>query len=221
MGETVFSVLGPIMVGPSSSHTAGVARLGQMARNILGGPPLGVEIGFFGSFATTYKGHGSDRAVIGGLMGMDSADSRIPRALQIAAEKGLEYTIRTGDQASSHPNSLEIIAWNEEDRIEMVGVSRGGGNIIVEEINGFDVRLDGQYPSLWILHDDRPGMVGKIASLLASRKINIAYMRLERSQPGGLASMTIECDDQVDAKTIREIGQKDSVQNCRYIPRVR
>ncbi len=221
MGETVFSVLGPIMVGPSSSHTAGVARLGQIARNILGKKPNRAEITFLGSFATTYKGHGSDRAVIGGLLDMDSADARIPRALEIAAEEGLSYKIRTIDQAAGHPNSLEIALWNGEEKVELLGSSRGGGNILVEKINGFDVHLDGKYPSLWILHYDRPGMVGKIASLLAEKQINIAYMRLERSQPRGLASMTIECDDPLEKELIEEIRQKEFVQSCRYIPRVR
>ncbi len=221
MGENIFSVLGPIMVGPSSSHTAGVARLGKMARNILGKEPEGAEITFFGSFATTYKGHGSDRAVIGGLLGMDSSDGRIPNALEIASEMGFKYTFKAIEPVSGHPNSLEIKTWNKEETIEMLGSSRGGGNILIEKINGFDVLLDGQYPTLWILLFDRPGMVGKIASLLASKMINIANMRLERSQPRGLASMTIECDNAVGPEIIEEIRQKEFVSSCRYIPRVR
>lgn len=221
MSETIFSVLGPVMIGPSSSHTAGVARLGKIARNILKGNPQKAEIEFMGSLASTFRGHGSDLAVIGGLLGMDSSDTRIPKSFELAEASGLTFSFRTRERVKGHPNTLKISVSSTEDLIEMIGSSRGGGNILVEKINGFDVNFRGVYPSIWILHYDRPGMVGWAASLLAKEEINIAEMSLKRSQPRGFASLILQCDSQVPAHIIEKMGERENVKSCRYIPPVR
>ncbi len=221
MRETIFSVIGPVMIGPSSSHTAGVARLGKISRHILDREPEYAEIYFFHSLAETLRGHGSDRAVIGGILGFDSADEKLPESLELAGERGLEFTLKKGEERGAHPNSLLIKLESSGETVEVFGSSRGGGNILVEKINGFDVSLEGRYNALWILHLDRPGLVAEIASLLAAGGINIAFMRLQRSQPRGMASLVVECDQHPGERIQEDISRIKFVESCRIIPPVR
>ncbi|MDR3540873.1 MAG: L-serine ammonia-lyase, iron-sulfur-dependent subunit beta [Desulfosporosinus sp.] len=200
MGKgNVFDLLGPIMVGPSSSHTAGAVRLGAMARKILGEEPVGGTIVLHGSFATTGKGHGTNLALVAGLLGMDPDDDRIPEAPKIARERGLNFAFETADLGDIHPNSVKFdILGRNGCRVQVLGSSIGGGTIVIREINDFQVEIRGDYPTLVILHQDLPGVVAQVTLLLATAQINIARMRVSREKRGAQALMVLETDQKID-----------------------
>ena len=149
----VFDILGPVMIGPSSSHTAGAARIGRITLALLGAPAVKADIFLHGSFAKTYKGHGTDKALIAGIMGMSTDDSRIRRAPELAREQGLEVTITTGDIDGAHPNTARVALTDANgNRVSLLGSSIGGGNILVTEVNGMEVSITGQHTTLIVLH---------------------------------------------------------------------
>ena len=191
----VFDILGPVMIGPSSSHTAGAARIGRIARTLLGTEPVKADILLHGSFAKTYKGHGTDKALIAGIMGMETDDPRIRLAPELAREQGLEVNITTGDIDGAHPNTARVILTDADGRtVILLGSSIGGGNILVREINGMDVSITGQHTTLIVLHRDAPGTIASVTEVLADAGVNICNFRLSREQKGGQAVMTIEID---------------------------
>jgi L-serine dehydratase len=202
----VFDVIGPVMIGPSSSHTAGAVRLGQLARKILGERAVKADIQLSGSFAQTYRGHGTDKALIAGIMGMFSDDERIRNSLDIAAEEGLEFSFRPQDIPGTHPNTARIILTGENGAgCEIQGASIGGGNILVTEINGMAVSVTGQYNTLLILHHDKPGTIATVTNFMAYSGINIGNFRLSRPKKGGEAVMTIEVDGDVPEDLIHSL----------------
>lgn len=208
----VFDIIGPVMIGPSSSHTAGAARLGLMARKILGEKPVKAEILLHGSFAQTYRGHGTDKALLGGILGFAPEDMRLREALNIAAQQGLVYSFAPVDIPEAHPNTAIIKLTGESGRvIQVEGASVGGGNIRITRIGDFDVDLTGKYPALIIVHKDRPGVVNRVTSILARYKINIAYMRVSRKMRGQEAMMIVETDDELSTEV---------VEDCCEIPRL-
>ncbi|NTV89662.1 MAG: L-serine ammonia-lyase, iron-sulfur-dependent, subunit beta [Clostridiales bacterium] len=199
----IFDILGPIMVGPSSSHTAGAARIGKITRMILKSPLVSADIYFHGSFADTYSGHGSDRAVVGGLLGFDPDDDRIRDSLIIAAQQGFKYSINTIELTDAHPNTILIEARSAGGgKIRLQGASVGGGNIVIQMIDDIKVYFNGDYDTLIVHHQDQPGVIGLVSSFLGDMQINIAGMRDFRDTRGGLAIMVIETDgvlpDQID-----------------------
>jgi L-serine dehydratase len=194
------------MIGPSSSHTAGAVRLGQLARKILGERAVKADIQLSGSFAQTYRGHGTDKALIAGIMGMFSDDERIRNSLDIAAEEGLEFSFRPQDIPGTHPNTARIILTGENGAgCEIQGASIGGGNILVTEINGMTVSVTGQYNTLLILHRDKPGTIATVTNFMAYSGINIGNFRLSRPKKGGEAVMTIEVDGDVPEDLIHSL----------------
>ena len=191
----VFDILGPVMIGPSSSHTAGAARIGRITRKLLGSEPIRAEILLHGSFAKTYKGHGTDKALIAGIMGMETNDSRIRHAPEIAKERGLQVTITTGEIDGAHPNTAQITLTDAEGKqVSLLGSSIGGGNILVTQVNGMAVHITGQQTTLIVLHQDVPGTIGAVTEVTADAGANICNFRLSRLKKGGLAVMTIEVD---------------------------
>lgn len=201
--RNVFDIIGPIMIGPSSSHTAGAVRLGLMARAILGEEVKKVQIKLHGSFAQTYKGHGTDRALIAGIMGFLPDDERIRNSLQIATENGIEYVFEKVDLNDAHPNTAIIKLEGFHGRsITLQGASIGGGNIIVSRINSYQVSLSGKYPSIIVVHQDMPGVINGVTAALARFNINIAYMRVSRSERGAEALMNIEVDDMISDEAL-------------------
>lgn len=200
MGKcNVFDLLGPIMVGPSSSHTAGAVRLGAMARKILGEEPVQGTLLLHGSFATTGKGHGTNLALVAGLLGMATDDERIPEALKMAKERGLEISFVTGDLGEVHPNTVRFdLLGVHGGHVQVVGSSIGGGTIIIRQINDFQVEIRGDYPTLVILHQDIPGVVAQVTLLLATAQINIARMLVSREKKGAQALMVLETDQSID-----------------------
>lgn len=194
----VFDIIGPIMIGPSSSHTAGAVRIGKIARELLGEQPVDVVVKLHGSFAQTYKGHGTNKAIIGGLLGLATDDERIKDSMQLAAAQGLNYCFETVELKNVHANTTWIEATGQSGkRVSVQGSSIGGGNIRIEQINGLRVEVTAQYETMIVAHRDIPGVVAAVANLLAYNSINIAQMKVYRSKRGGDAMMVIETDQSI------------------------
>jgi L-serine dehydratase len=204
--KSVFDIIGPIMIGPSSSHTAGAARIGRVARNLFGRDPEWAEISFYGSFAKTYKGHGTDVAIVGGLMDYDTFDERIKDSLNIAKEKGIRIKFREEEAVTDHPNTARIRLGDDKREMELVGISIGGGKIEVTELNGFELQLTGHHPAILVVHEDRFGAIAAVSQVLANHQINIGHMDVSRKEKGKMALMTIEIDqNNIDEKVIDEL----------------
>lgn len=200
----LFDVLGPVMIGPSSSHTAGAVRIGWVARKLLGVPPVRAEIGLAGSFAKTGRGHGTDRAITAGLLGMHPDDSRIPDSLALAEEQGLAVTFSTFQSRGTHPNTARLQLTGAGGRtLDIVAESIGGGSIRVCSIDGITANFSGEHNTLIVHNLDAPGHVTAVSSALTQRQVNIATMQLYRSDKGGYAVMVLECDQPIP----EDIGQ--------------
>ena len=206
------------MIGPSSSHTAGVVRLGLVAHKILEKTPSEVTITFYNSFASTYQGHGSDKAVIGGLLGFKEDDKRIRHALKIAREKNMPYNFKTSFGAlNKHPNTLEIEASNGKEDMQLLGESTGGGKIMVKEVNHFDCHFSANAPTLLIFAKDEPGSVAKISALIAGSKGNIASMTLDRNQRDGEAMLAFVLDHEVRKDVQKRLSALPWVRRVLYV----
>ena len=191
----VFDIIGPIMIGPSSSHTAGAVRIGLMSRLLLGAPAIKASIRLHGSFAQTYKGHGTDRALAAGIMGMQTDDERIRKSLQIAKETGLAITFEPTVIFDAHPNTAEITLTDVSGKTVCVrGASIGGGNIVITHIDGREVKITGQSPTIIVVHNDIPGMIAAVTALMAQYKLNVYKFNLARDKKGGTAIMTLQID---------------------------
>lgn len=197
----VFDIIGPVMIGPSSSHTAGAVRIGKTAALLLGKPVKKADILLHGSFAKTYKGHGTDRALAGGILKMDPWDPDIRTSLETAERLGITVIFRTGTIENAHPNTA-LITLTAEDGTELSvqGSSVGGGNILITQINGMEVSFTGQNMTLIVLHQDVPGTIAQVTGLVAANQANICNFRLNRKEKGGLAIMTIETDSGFDER---------------------
>jgi L-serine dehydratase len=205
--RTVFDIIGPVMIGPSSSHTAGAARIGRVARTLLGKQPNWVEISFYGSFAKTYKGHGTDVATVGGLLDFDTFDQRIKHSLEIAKDLGISITIHEEEAVTDHPNTAKIrLGTNDKDALELVGISIGGGKIEIVELNSFLLRLSGNHPAILVVHNDRYGVIASVLNVLAKHEINIGHMEVSRKEKGKEALMVIELDQNVDEHLLGEVA---------------
>jgi L-serine dehydratase len=205
---SLLDIIGPVMVGPSSSHTAGACRLGLLARCLVGGTPQRARIELHGSFARTGEGHGTDKAIAAGLMGFRPDDERIRDALDIAERDGLQYRFektKLGDEEQVHPNSVRITVERGDRKSVMVGSSLGAGRVLVREIDGFPVEISGSYHTIVLVAEDVRGSVARIASILAEHGLNIATLRLTRKERGGDAFMVIELDEAPDEKSRDEI----------------
>lgn len=204
----LFDVIGPVMIGPSSSHTAGAVRLGRLARELLGEPVVSADIGLHGSFARTGKGHGTDRALIAGLLGWQTDDDRIPHAFEFAQQTGLSFhfeTVGLGDNA--HPNTVVFaLKGKSEGLLRVTGCSVGGGRIRITEINGFPLELTGDFAALVTLHQDRPGVIHTVTGILAARAVNIAEMRVSRRKRGSTAVMVIDVDGTITDEVVAEVS---------------
>lgn len=203
--RSVFDVIGPVMIGPSSSHTAGAARIGRVARTLFGRQPEWARIHLYGSFAETYKGHSSDVAIIGGLLDYDTFDERIKTAFSEAEKVGLTYEFIPEEEEMDHPNTAKIVIGDSESVMELTGISIGGGKMEVVELNGFPLRLSGNYPALLVVHEDRTGLIASVSNALARQDVNIAHMEVGRKEKGKMALMVIEVDQLIDNSIIEEL----------------
>jgi L-serine dehydratase len=201
---SLLDIIGPVMVGPSSSHTAGACRIGLLARGLVGGTPERAKIELHGSFARTGEGHGTDKAIVAGLMGFRPDDARIRDALGIAEREGLSYTFeKTTLDEEAHPNTVRITLERGTRTAVMMGSSLGAGRVLVTQIDGFPVEVSGNYHTIVLVAEDTRGSIARIASLLAEDGLNIATLRLSRQRRGGDAFMVIELDDLPD-ETVRD-----------------
>lgn len=203
----VFDIIGPVMIGPSSSHTAGAVRLGYVAGKILGEPPVRAVIRFSGSFAQTYRGHGTDKALLAGILGFAPDDVRIRDSLSLAEREGLRYEFHCEDIPDVHPNTARItLTGSDGKEVTVRGASVGGGNILVSEINGMAVHVTGQSNTLVVLHRDKPGTIAAVTNFVAYSSVNIGNFRLSRPQKGGEAVMTIEVDGDVPEALVENLS---------------
>ena len=208
----LFDVLGPVMTGPSSSHTAGAVRIGLTAWRLLGSRPLNAEIQLHGSFAATGRGHGTDKALVAGLLGMQPDDPRIPQSFELARQAGLQFSIGSVTLRGAHPNTAVLHLTGEDGRsLEVVGASIGGGRISICQIDGITTNFGADYNTLIVHNLDTPGHVAAVTGCLSDHAINIATMQLYRSTAGGYAVMVLECDQPIPDEVIAELRQKPGI----------
>lgn len=210
---SVFDIIGPNMIGPSSSHTAGALRIARLASHMVKHPIINVKFILFGSFAQTYQGHGTDRALVAGILGFDTEDYRIKESFQYAKEAGLQYSFEINTTKQDvHPNTVDIIITDTTgDETTVTGVSIGGGRAVIKKINGVTVDLSGEYHTLVIKHKDMPGVVAKVTNILSTFNINIAFMKLYRENKGTIAYSIIEADQPINSNIIEEIEEYQNV----------
>src|SRR5699024_5889389 len=194
----VFDIIGPVMIGSSSSHTAGAARIGKAARHLFGAEHTGAKIHLYESFANTYKGHGTDFALVGGLLGYETDDPRMSKALDTAKEKGIEIEFIEDPAAVDHPNTARIIIGSNSEKQELIGISIGGGKVEITEFNGFVMRIARTHPAILIMHKNRYGAIASETRILAIYKINIGHMEVNRKDVGKVSLMVIEVDQYVE-----------------------
>lgn len=209
--NSVFDIIGPVMIGPSSSHTAGALRIAKVAKNLLDDNITWAKIYLYGSFAKTYKGHGTDLALAGGLLGFETDDSRMSESLKLAKEQGMEIIFYEDTAATDHPNTVRLQIGNEKNSIEVVGISIGGGKVQIIELNGFDLRLSGNHPAILVTHNDRSGAIASVTKILAKHHINIGHMEVNRKDVGKEALMVIEVDENVNAILLMELKQAEHI----------
>ncbi|ALC91024.1 serine dehydratase [Bacillus sp. FJAT-18017] len=209
--KSVFDIIGPVMIGPSSSHTAGAARIGRVARSLFGREPKWVNISLYGSFAKTYRGHGTDVALIGGLLDFDTDDPRIIEAIDMAKGKGIKITFIEEDAITDHPNTARVIIGDEKGELELVGISIGGGKIEIIELNGFELKLSGHHPAILVVHNDRFGAIADVSNVLAKNQINIGHMEVSRKEVGKMALMTIEVDQNIGHELLDQIEKLPNI----------
>lgn len=194
----IFDIIGPVMVGPSSSHTAGAVRIGYICYKLMDEPIRSVHIGLYGSFLATGRGHGTDRALVAGLLGMKPDDVRIPDSFDIAKEKGLRFEFDEAKLTGANPNTAVLNLEGYSGRnLEIVAESIGGGRIKIRKIDGLDANFSGDYPTLVVHNVDEPGHIAMITEILRAQSVNIATMQLYRECPGGMAVTVIECDQEI------------------------
>ena len=207
---SIFDVLGPIMIGPSSSHTAGAARLGKVSREIVGENFNKVTFYLHGSFAKTYKGHGTDKALVAGVLGMGPSDERIKDSFEIANKQCLDFSFKETDLGYQHSNSVKIVFQKDnEESFYIIGSSIGGGTILITNINGTEVSLNGEYPALILKYQDKKGAISKISTMLSNANINIGTMKVTRERK--IATMIVETDHKVNKNIIDKIQSIDEI----------
>ena len=215
----LFDILGPVMVGPSSSHTAGAVRIGRIARRLLGeDTPARAQIGLSGSFAATGHGHGTDRAIVAGLLGMQPSDERIAVSFDVARQEGMAFSFSRATLPGEHPNTARLALTGRSGKtLTIVASSLGGGRIMVVEMNGLRANFSGDLPTLIVQNRDQPGHVSEVTSMLAHKGVNIATMQLYRDYPGGNAVMIIETDKAVPDEGIRWLERSEGITRVTFV----
>lgn len=214
----LYDIIGPVMVGPSSSHTAGACRIGYVARMLLGEPVQTATILLYGSFLATGKGHGTDKALVAGLLGMSPDDIRIPHSFELAKKAGLSCSFGEAMLKDAHPNSAQLLLTGISGKtLSIVGKSIGGSQIRITQIDGIATDFSGSYPTLIIHNEDQPGYVAETASQLAKRAVNIASMQLYRSSRGKDAIMVLECDQEIPQDALEWLKNQSGINKVMYL----
>jgi L-serine dehydratase len=219
--SSVFDMIGPVMIGPSSSHTAGVVRIGRAAMKLAGAMPTEAEIIFYNSFARTYEGHGSDRAILAGLMDYKTDDKRIKESIDLANAAGLHYTFKSiGNASTLHPNSVRLKLKSPVREVEVLGESKGGGLINIAEVDGFKADFSANLHTIILFADDTKGSIAFIANVLAHDDCNIATMSVSRKGKNDKACMVIEMDSGIKPVTFDYLNSLGWVKEVIYIPQI-
>ncbi len=213
----LYDIIGPVMVGPSSSHTAGAVKIGYVSRKLMAQPIVKAQILLYGSFLATGKGHGTQIAIVAGLLGMKTDDSRIPESFRLAKEAGMEISFGEAELKDAHPNSAQLILTGADGKgLEIVGESIGGSRINIASIDGLSANFSGDYPTLIVHNLDQPGHVAEVTSMLSHKSVNIATMQLYRAGRGGHAVMVIECDQEVPGESIQWLSHLEGIEKVTY-----
>lgn len=214
----IFEIMGPVMVGPSSSHTAGAVRIGLMTRKLLGQKPVRAKIGMYGSFLATGRGHGTDKALVAGLLGMHPDDIRIPDSFSLAEKEGLAFSFEAANLRGAHPNSVLMDVVGDQGReLTVQASSLGGGRIMVNKLDGIDVNCTCEMPTLIVHNMDQPGHVAEVTSMLSHKSVNIANMSLYRDKRGGRAVMVVETDQDIPEQSLKWLEHLEGVLKVTYI----
>ncbi len=217
----IFSIVGPVMIGPSSSHTAGACKIGNIAALLLGNMPVEAEITLYGSFAKTGVGHGTDKAIIAGIMGFKSDDIRIRDSFLIAKKNGLEFSFEEKSKVGTHPNTVKIFLKDANGMsVNVVGVSIGGGRVNIQTVNDFEAGFSGEDNTVIAVHLDKPGVIAYVTNSLAQENVNIAKMSSQRTKRGGVAALIIEADSPIPEASVKNIMQHDMVNKVFVVPKV-
>lgn len=220
---SVFDVIGPNMVGPSSSHTAGAASIALLTKKMIGEKVRRIKFTLYGSFAKTYKGHGTDRALVGGILGFETDDERIRDSFELAKVAGLDFTFECADTDEDddiHPNTVDMQVEGFSGRTLFVrGESLGGGKVRLTRINGVKVSFTGEFHALIVIQRDYPGVVAGITSVLSSYGVNIAYLRVFREEKGGLAYTIVESDEAISEAAVEEIKKNTAIEDIMLVKR--
>ena len=213
----LYDIIGPVMVGPSSSHTAGAVKIGYVSRKLMAQPIVKAQILLYGSFLATGKGHGTQIAIVAGLLGMKTDDCRIPDSFRLAGEAGMEISFGEAELKDAHPNSAQLILTGADGRqLEIVGESIGGSRINIASIDGLSANFSGDYPTLIVHNLDQPGHAAEVTSMLSHKSVNIATMQLYRAGRGGHAVMVIECDQEVPKESIQWLAHLEGIEKVTY-----
>ncbi len=213
----IFDIIGPVMVGPSSSHTAGAVRIGFVSRKLLGEPVRKVKLLLYGSFLATGKGHGTDRALVAGLLGMQPDDEKVPFAFEEANKAGMEFEFGEANLKEAHPNSVVLKMVGESGKeLEVIAASLGGGRMKICQIDGMEANFCAEYPTLIVQNLDQPGCVATVTTMLSGREINIATLQLYRGSRGGDAVMVVECDREVPEEAISWLKNQVGIKRITY-----
>lgn len=214
--SSVFDIIGPVMIGPSSSHTAGANRIARVARKLLGDMPHAVRFGLKGSFAETYKGHGTDRALAAGVLGIGADDPRLPDALELAALSGVQITFIKESVESYHPNTVRIDLQSRSNHVQIVGSSLGGGKIKMVEVDRFPVNLSGDRTGLVVWHGDAPGFIVTLLEAVSGQGMNVARMTVDRVSRNGSALTALEIDGEVSVALVESVAACCEQRGLRY-----
>jgi L-serine dehydratase len=216
----LLDVIGPVMIGPSSSHTAGACRLGLLARHMLIARPRTASLVLHGSFAKTARGHGTDKALVAGLLGMFPDDARIPEAAELASAHGLAVSFGSADLGDVHPNTVRIELETDDESVSMTGSSLGGGLVRVFRVNGFEIDFSGSSFALLIEHEDRPGVIARVARVIADDEGNIGRLHSARRKRGGQAMMSVEVDKHLSQYVLDYLTNLPYISWVRMLPEV-
>lgn len=213
----IFDIVGPVMVGPSSSHTAGAVRIGFVSRKLLGEPVKKVQLLLYGSFLATGKGHGTDRALVAGLLGMQPDDERVPFSFEEAEKAGMAFAFGEAKLKEAHPNSVLLKMEGLSGKtLEIIAASLGGGRMKICKIDGYEANFCAEYPTLIVQNLDQPGCVATVTTMLSELGINIATLQLYRDSRGGDAVMVVECDREVPADSICWLEKQTGIDRVTY-----
>ena len=213
----IFDIVGPVMVGPSSSHTAGAVRIGFVSRKLMGEPVKNVKLLLYGSFLATGKGHGTDRALVAGLLGMQPDDERIPFAFEEAQKAGMNFEFGTANLKEAHPNSVVLEMEGQSGRmLEVIAASLGGGRMKICKLDGMEANFCAEYPTLIVQNQDQPGCVAAVTTMLSELGINIAALQLYRDSRGGDAVMVVECDREVPKDSVHWLEKQPGIDRVTY-----